>query len=238
MPAVITEAKKMVAAGITAGIKSGRNQANSILSDKGLALCSDNISSVVNAVANPYYAALNRLLNAVNNTTDNDQTRTEIAGALRDLAKLDQIDKTVSVTITAGNKAVKVAGKTIVPKCTTTSNFKRNVNVKATVLTSDQVAKLIEAADNVKYIAETSDIMIKAQQVYDQAPSKDDLNKLKEDIQNGTKKIPAIGSVGFVYTHSTKSYSFYIVMDGQKKDVSEFNVFDGNSLAGMITKGL
>ena len=179
---------------------------------------------MVNAVADPYYAALNRLLNAVNNTNDNDQTRTEIEGALRDLAKLSSINKTVSVRITAGNKAVTAFGKTIVPKCTTTSDFYRNVSIKATVLTGDQVAKLNDAADNVKYIAETSDIKIKAQQIYDQLPSTDDLKQLKQDIQNGTKKIPSIGSVGFDYTFSTKSYSFFIVMDGQKKDVSEFDI--------------
>ncbi len=69
-------------------------------------------------------------------------------------------------------------------------------------------------------------------------PSTDDLKQLKQDIQNGTKKIPSIGTVGFDYTFSSKSYSFFIVMDGQKKDVSEFDIFDGNSLAGMITNGL
>ncbi len=234
LPAIISTAKQTIADAEASAIASGRSQANSILSSKGYALCSDNITSVVNSVAAPYIAALNRILNAVNETNDNAQTRTELEAALRQLAGLNTIDKTVQVTIVAGNKAVVVAGITITPQCTVKQTYYRNVTVQATVLSNSQVTQLNTAADNVKYIAETSNIMISSQQFYDQLPTKAQLTKLQQDIQSGTKKIPSIGSVGYDYLYSGKKYVFFFIADGQKKVVSQFNLFDGQSIGGAI----
>lgn len=92
IPTIVAEAKQRIAAGIAAGIKSGRNQANSILSDKGFALCSDNIASQVNKLDDPYIKVLDRLNAAALETRDNESTRREIEGALRDLAQLNRMN--------------------------------------------------------------------------------------------------------------------------------------------------
>ncbi len=238
LPAIISTAKQTISDAEASAIASGRSQANSILSGNGYALCSDNISSVVNNVGAPYIAALNRMLNAVNDTNDNAQTRTELEAALRQLAGLNTINKTVQVTIVAGNKAVVVAGITITPQCTVKQTYYRNVSVQATVLSNSQVAQLTTAADNVKYIAETSNIKISAQQFYDQLPTKAQLTKLQQDIQSGTKKIPSIGSVGYDYVYSTKKYIFFFIADGQKKVVAQFDLFDGQSIGNSVMNSM
>ncbi len=197
IPTIVSEAKKRIADEIAAGIASGRAQANKILTDEGLALCSDDISKQVNKLDDPYIAALNRLNAAAANTNDNETTRKEIEAALRDLAKLNRLNKSVTVTIVAGNK--KVDNPWPVPdvqKCTVTSSFKRTVTIDVEVLTSTQVDLLNTAADNVKYIAETSDIMIEAEEVWKRVPSREVMEQLKDDIAAGTKSIPAIEEVG------------------------------------------
>jgi hypothetical protein len=231
LPAVIQKAKETIADAIDAGIASGRKQANDELSKRGLALCGDNIASVVRKVDDPYISALNKLLAAVEDTKDNAQTRIELEAALRNLAALNKIDKTVTVTVTAGNKKTLV-----VPKCTFTENFTRKVTIKATVLTSEQVAQLNQAADNVQYIQETSDLVIAVQEILDRLPSKDELAQLKGDIQNGTVQIPEIGEAGFVYDHSKKSFSFFLVVAGERKPLAGDNPFDPGALAETIYK--
>ena len=240
IPAIVDEAKKRIAAEIKAGIASGRSQADKILSDEGYALCSDDISKQVNKLDDPYIDALDRLKAAAQNTTDSDQARTEIEAALRQLASLDRLNKSVTVTIVAGNKVVKdpVFGTTITKKCTFTGTFKRTVKVDVQVLTSEQVAQLNLAADNVKYIAETSEIKIAAEEIWKRVPSKEIMDKLKEDIANGTKVIPGIEEVGFIKDHNQGQYSFYFITDGVKKELSDINIFDPDAIAETVIAGL
>ena len=238
IPAIVSEAKKRIANEIAAGIKSGQDQAAKILSDEGLALCSDNIASQVNKLDDPYINALDRLNKAASETNDSETTRIEIEGALRDLAKLNRLKASITVTITAGNKEVRVLGVVVTPTCTIKSNFDRTVSIDAEVLTSAQVALLNQAADNVKYIAETSDIKIKAQEIFDHIPAKEIMEQLKADIQNGTKTIPSIEEVGFIKNHTTGKYSFYWIANGNKKELDDINILDPASIADAIIKEL
>jgi hypothetical protein len=233
IPVIVSEAKKRIAAEIAAGIASGRSQADKILSDEGLALCSDDISKQVNKLDDPYINALNRLNAAAASTNDNETTRKEIEGALRDLAKLDRLNKSVTVTITAGNK------KTLfVPKCTVTSSFKRTVKIDVQILTSEQVNLLNTAADNVKYIAETSNIKIEAEEIWKRVPAKEVMDQLKGDIAAGTKSIPSIEEVGFINHHDKDTFSYYWIVNGDKKELADINIFDPDAIAGAIIDGL
>jgi hypothetical protein len=239
IPAIVDEAKKVIAAEIAAGIKSGRSQANKILSDEGLALCSDDISKQVNKLDDPYINALNRLKAAALNTNDSDAARKEIEAALRQLAGLDRLNKSITVTIVAGNKVVKdpIFGATITPKCTFKGTFKRTVKIDVQILTSEQVALFNTAADNVKYIAETSDIKIQAEEIWKQIPSEEIMAKLKNDIASGVKTIPSIDAVGFINHHEKDTYSFYWIIDGKKEDLSDINIFDPTSIVDAIVQG-
>ena len=239
IPTIVSEAKKRIADEIAAGIKSGRDQANSILSSKGLALCSDNISSVVKKLDDPYIKALDRLNNAAKSSNDNATTRSEIEGALRDLAKLNRLKKSVTVTITAGNKKVNNPSPIPdVPACTVKDDFKRTISIDVEVLTSEQVVLLNTAADNVKYIAETSDIKIAAQEIFDRIPAKEIMAKLKDDIQSGVKTIPSIEEVGFINHNAKGTYSYYWIVDGKKSELSDIDIFNPDSIAEAIIDDL
>ena len=195
------------------------------LAKRSLKLCSDDLKSVIKSVTEPYRTVLDRLESAVAETNDNDRTRSEIEAALRDAVSKKRFKKTVTVT-------VKVANKTL--GCTFSSTQTRSATADVRILPDDKVNQLLWAADNVKYIAETSDIKIKAQKIYDELPSKEELDQLRADLQNGVKKISDLGEVGFIYTHDDKTYSFYMILDGERRDVSEFDMFDGGGIGGVL----
>ena len=240
IPTIVSEAKKRIADEIAAGIKSGRDQANKILSDNNLALCSDDISKQVNKLDDPYIAALDRLEKAAKETNDNETTRKEIEAALRDLAKLNRLNKSITVTITGGNKKVNNPSPIPdVPACSIFSDdYKRTVSIDVEVLTPEQVALLNEAADNVKYIAETSDIKIKAEEILANIPSTEIMEQLKQDIQNGTKQIPSIDEVGFINHHSDDTFSYYWTANEERTDLADVDIFDPNSIAEAIIDDL
>ena len=229
IPTIVSEAKKRIANEIDAGIKSGRSQASKIVSDKGGKLCSDNISSKVKALDDPYIKALDRLNNAAKSSTDNATARKEIEAALRELASLNRLKKSVTVTVKVGNK---ISG------CLVTTSHKRTVSIDVQVLTSTQVNLLNEAADNVKYIAETSDIKIEAEEIWKRIPAKEVMEKLKNDVASGIKDIPSIEEVGFVNDHSSNNFSFYWIVNGEKKDLSDVNIFDPGSIADAVINDL
>jgi len=90
----------------------------------------------------------------------------------------------------------------------------------------------------VKYIWETSDLKISAQLIVDQLPDPEELNQLRDDIKNGTKQIQDIDDVGFIKYHNTGTYDFYIYMNGEKKNVSEFNIFDSGAISDLLIDDL
>ena len=182
---------------------------------------------------------MNRLNNAAATTNDNESTRSEIEGALRDLAKLNRLKKSITVTIVAGNKFVNNPWPVPdVAKCTFTGTFKRTVNIDVEVLTSEQVNLLNTAADNVKFIAATSDIKIEAQDIFDRIPAKEIMAQLKDDIQSGVKTIPSIEEVGFINHHANNTYSYYWIANGKRTDLSDIDIFDPDSIAEAIINDL
>ena len=240
IPVIVSEAKKRIAEEIAAGVKSGKDQANKILNEYGLALCGDNISQQVNKVDDPYIKALDRLNNAASAGNDNETTRAEIEGALRDLAKLNRLSTSVTVTVTAGNKAVNNPWPIPdVSKCSIFSDdYTRTVKIDVEVLTAEQVALITQAADNVKYIAETSDIKIKAEDILANIPAKEIMDQLKKDIQTGTKSIPSIEKVGFIKNHSNGSVASYWIANGEKTELADVDIFNPESLANAIINEL
>lgn len=231
LPRIVSTALSVIDNSVTAGIADGRSQADTYLSQYGRVLCNDNIVSVVNDVVVPYKNALNQLKNAVNESNDNDQTRMQLEAALRNLATLHTIDKRVNVSITHGNKEVRVLGEIVVPKCTTTARITRSIAIKATVLNSGQVNQLLEAADNVKYIQQASDMMINAQRVLDELPSFEDIQHLKNNILDCVNQISEnIGDLGFIKNHTTNEYTYFMEINGERTQVSDFDIFDSSSV--------
>ena len=100
------------------------------------------------------------------------------------------------------------------------------------------VAKLQEAADNVKYIQESSDMVVTLQQVLDQLPLKEDLEKLKGDLHSGVKKIPSFDNVGYTKAFDSFDYNYFITLGGERKEIASFNIFSGFEVKNFLVNDL
>lgn len=231
LPDIIDRANTEITNAENSAISAAESQASSIASSNDAAICSTNISSVVRTAVKPYKDALNRLKSAVNDTNDNDQTRVELEAALRYLATLDKINKTVTVSITYGNKAVNNPSPfPDVSKCSVWSrSTTRNRTISATILTTDQVSQILEAADNVQYIAEAEGIKFDAQTVLNQLPTLDELEVIKNGAESCINDLTAgLESSGFRYDNNTKAFSPFIIVNGEEKSVKPYDIFSKN----------
>lgn len=228
IPVIVSEARKQVNAAVNKAIADGKSEAKKIVNDNNAALCSDNISSEVKKAAAPYYRILDRLESAVKKE-DAEEARTELENALRDLIALKSINRKVRIRVTAGNKKTLFVSACSVFK----NNYYRNVTINRQVLSNKQVDLLTQAADNIQYIPEASDRKIKAQEIFDRLPSEEELTQLKNDLQTGVKSIPTVKEVGFVNNYAEKSFAYYIIIGGDRKDIDAME-FNGGNLADVI----
>ncbi|MFD2099264.1 hypothetical protein [Flagellimonas iocasae] len=224
LPGIIDQAQDAIDDAVAAGLASGRSTINSYLSDYDRILCSDNLSGQIDAIVRGHRNALTRLRNAVSETNDNATTRAELEGALRDLASLDRINRTFSVTIIHGHKTFGCGDLW-------TMTATRSVTINETILTSGQKAQLLEAADNVKYIEEADGIRIEAQDIVDQLPTVEELESLKDNVEACVQELTnGIGGAGFVYNHDTEEFTHFVIINGEEKEVGTFNIFSKNEL--------
>jgi hypothetical protein len=153
-----------------------------------------------------YYAAIARLKAAAQQIQDNDATRREIENALRALAA-KKIFKTTF--------EYKVFGRVV-----------KTVNISQRIMSDTQANQLITAANNVKYIKESWDRKIRAQQIYDNIPDKEIFERVKDDIENGVVIIPDLDEFGFVYGHGgTPTFEIFAIIGGERHELGEVDVF-------------
>jgi hypothetical protein len=212
LPGIVDAAKKRIADEVAAAKKKVRDAED---------WCSLDLSGIDNLVK-PYYDVLNRLKNAANSATDNATFRKEIEAALRALASRDKI-----------NASVKISGE--VKRAYICWDFSTNRTVSVTVISSTQKAQLLQAALNVKYIAETSDIKIKAQQVFDAIAPQAILDQVRTKIDNGTANIPTVDAVGIIHTHSPSKWEFYAVLSGERKVLGPYDPMNPAATADVIS---
>jgi hypothetical protein len=192
------------------------NRINSELSKHSGKVYYNSLKSHLKSAADPYYDALDRLEAAAKEIRDNDQTRREIEQALRGLAAR----RTFSTTYT-----YKVLGVTAA-----------TVKVSATVLSTSDANRLITAANNVKYIKETSDRKIRMQQIYDAIPSREIFAQIKEDIENGVSRIPTLEEFGFVIRHSgSPAFSVYAILGGERHEFGSVDPFDPAAVGDAVS---
>ncbi|MDC6354852.1 MULTISPECIES: hypothetical protein [unclassified Robiginitalea] len=224
MPAIIDRARDAIDDAVDDGIESGREEADKILKEHNRVLCDDNIDSKVKGLVKPYRDALDRLEEAVANSNDNAQTRAALEDALRDLAGLKRIDKSVTVKIEHGSKTFGCGSAWKL-----TAN--RTIRVTKTILSSSEVDKILEAADNVQYIAEADGIRFDAQQLVDELPVLEELENLKNNVEACVSELTeGIGDVGFEFNHATREFRHFMFINGEEKEVGAFNIFSGDQL--------
>ncbi len=222
LPGIIDRAQGEINDAVSSAIESGETEAKNKVNNLLATFCRTNISSKVNGIVGKYRNALTRLKNAVNNNNDNTQTRIELEAALRHLVGLDKIDESITVTVYYH----KLFGS-----CNNPSSITIKRTIKATVLTSSQKAQLLEAADNVQYIAEAEGIKFDAQIILDELPSVNDLENIKDNVESCIAELTSdLQSSGFRYNHNTKEFKPFIIVNGEEKEVSLFDVFNSDDL--------
>ncbi|MGB5610060.1 hypothetical protein [Eudoraea sp.] len=232
LPVIISNAQKTINDRVADEVADGVAKAKAEVSSRGAVYCSDNISAIANSVVKPYRDVLARMGNAVSNQNDNDQTRVELEAALRQLASLNRVNKTVTATVTWG---LPITG------CAIPFTSNRNISLNFEVLTSTQVTQLTTAANNVKFIAETSDIKISAQAIFDAIPTqeiRDRLDKLKQDIMNQVKTYQDFNGVGFNKNHTSSEFTFFIEQGNERKTVTSFNPFNPDAIIKILIPDL
>ncbi|WP_276391007.1 hypothetical protein [Eudoraea chungangensis] len=232
LPTIISNALQTIDEQVDEGIAEGRRRARAELDDRGRVLCSDNIPSIVNGIVDRYRNALVRMRNAVNNENDTEQTRTELEASLRQLANLNRVNETVTAEIRSDWKFTGC----VIPLATN-----RDVSLNFEVLTNTQVNQLNTAADNVKFIAETSDILVSAQAIFDAVPTeeiRDRLDQIKQDIGTQVRTYSNFSGVGFVKNHNTNEFSFFVEEGDNRRNVASFNPFDPNAIIKILVPEL
>ncbi|MGH7467134.1 MAG: hypothetical protein ACRENP_04025 [Longimicrobiales bacterium] len=190
------------------------NGINSELSKHSGTVYYGTLSSTLWNEAAPYYRALDNLKAAALDMRDNAQTRQAIEATLRAVAA----NKIFRATFT-----YKVLGVTVA-----------SVYVEKRIMSDAQAAQILNAANNVRYIKETSDIKIRMQQIYDQIPDRQIFEQVRDDVQNGVIKMAAISELGMVYAHAPKTIAVYAVIGGTRHELGSINAFSVAALAAAL----
>lgn len=185
IPPMIQEGRSRLAAGV----------AGAIASQDGKIWESD-FRSKIQAADNVYYQQLAQLEAAVTNATDNATTRTILERELREMAAR----KTFVFTYTYKDP---IFGTTLY-----------STTIRRTILTDSQANRLIEAADNVYRIQETSDRKIQLQQVYDTVNDRELFEEVRDDLRDGVLIMRGIEELGFVVEHDAPAFALYARIDG------------------------
>ncbi|MDX1567094.1 MAG: hypothetical protein R3223_04785 [Longimicrobiales bacterium] len=157
------------------------------------------------AADNVYHQQLDQLKAAAQNATDNATTRAVLERELRETAAR----KIFSYRFTYQVWGVTVYSTTITRR----------------ILSDAQADALIEAADNVYRIQETSDLKIQMEQVYQTVNDRELFEGVRDDIQNGVVAMATIEEMGFVVDHELEvpSFDLYAKIHGRTYDLDSIS---------------
>ena len=155
---------------------------------------------------NKYYSALDNLRAQALATQDSDAWRAAIEAALRTAASYAWFDETFEY---------KILGQTVA-----------TVRIRIHILSDEQVAQINLAANNVRYIKETWEVKVRAQDIYDRIPDREIFERVRDDIRNGVVAIPSITEIGYVQPHLSPDIALFATIGGTRHDVGAADLFD------------
>jgi hypothetical protein len=194
LPGIVDDAKAKLSSGISSELENHEGE-----------IYYDGLESHLHAADDAYYSALDNLKAQAQRATDNAQTRTAIEAALRDVASRKIF------TTTYRHYIYNPFGPDVLVA---------TVNVSQRIMSDGNANTLINAANNVDRIEETSDIKISMQQIYDEVPDRQLFEEVRDDIQDGFLVMRDIGALGLTVDHSVLPPEFllYAEIDGTRHE--------------------
>ncbi|MDX1647342.1 MAG: hypothetical protein R3304_09375 [Longimicrobiales bacterium] len=197
IPPMVDEGRARLVAGVNSAIASQDGK-----------IWESDFRSKIQAADNVYHDQLSQLKAAAQNATDNETTRAVLERELREMAAR----KTFRFTYTYKDP---LFGTTLY-----------STTVTRTILTDAQAERLIEAADNVYRISETSEIKIRMQRIYDSVNERDLFEDVRDDLESGILVMRGIEELGFVYLHDAPDFALYAVIDGTRYDAGTISALE------------
>lgn len=200
-------------------VDEGRNRLtqgiNSAIASQAGEIWYNDFRTKIQRADNVYFAQLAELRAAALNATDNATTRTILERELRELAARKIFTFTYSY---------RVLGVTVY-----------STTVTRRVLSDTQANRLIQAADNVHRITETSNIRVQMQQVYETVNERELFEDVRDDLENGLLIMRGIGELGWVVDHrpDIPEFRLYAMIDGSRYDAGTISAL---SIAEMMAE--
>lgn len=167
--------------------------------------------STAQGIVNARIAELNELKTQAQTATD-PQFQQGLKTALETVAAHDKVSVTVKVT------------KTVNYVVTSKTYTFYNKTLTYTVIDSTTKASLEAAAVYAGQIGPDYQVKLNTQQVFDALPTKDQFNRVAQDVQDGAVQVPVIKGGGYTVKR-TGEQSAYILLGNDKIDI-DFNPLD------------
>ena len=149
---------------------------------------------------------------------DSERLRSYLESVLRKVYSYRYFSKTIKVKIS-------VAGI-----FSTSYNYK--VNLK--ILDNSVAEKILLAADNMKYIPEASDLVFRGQQIVDNLPDLDVIDRVRKEVSDGVRVPPGVSFLTYRVENGNYTARVHFT-DGRSKEVN-FNVLDPASALSSLGK--
>ena len=172
--------------------------------------------STAQGIVNARIAELNELKAQAEEVQDGPVFRAALKSALETVAAQDKVTVSISKSVTIRFKYLGVTVKT------TTYTFSGGGTY--TVFDSATRANLETAAANVDDIDPAQTFMFSTQQIFDQLPTRDDLNQVASDVRSGLVEPPTLNGGGYIVNRSG-AQSAYVLLGSDRVEIA-FNPLD------------
>jgi len=163
----------------------------------------------------PYIAAMNELKRSALED-NNEELVAKLEAALRTVYANRTFKETFTVSV-----EVAIVGPNI--------KFSKSYTVSETILSNSQADAVLQAANNVHLIPETSDQVVSAQAIFDRLPTQQIIDRARQSVEQGVAQVPAVKGVS--YTVKDDQYSAAVLLGNGDRYEVDYNVLDWQELS-------
>ena len=108
-----------------------------------------------------------------------------------------------------------------------------SVDARETVLSAGDASLVLTARDNVDNIGPADSFRIESRQIVDRLPTREVLNEVKQQVDDNTADMPAVGELG--YRAIGDQYSAFVTIDGDRVE-TDINVLSPSEVREGVTE--